>query len=240
MFIRPSRIGTVIALAVTSIGLGLAALGAAVVIAPGTASADIGCVSSGTTTVTVSCPVGTGDTWTVPTGVTQAIFTVFGAAGGSSFGAGGPGGEVQATLTVTAGSVYDIEVGGVGANSTSNTTNASGGAPGGGTGGENCFFFCWASGGGGGGYWGGGGGYWGLAGGGGSGFITPGALSSAFLTPTNPGNGSVTISYTLPSLPATCPNYYYHHHHHVGPWNHTHHHHHQYPYCYGYDGYPHP
>src|ERR1700722_1674099 len=147
MVIRPSRIGAVLALALASIGLGLASLGAALVVAPSAAYADTGCVSSGTTTVTVSCPVGTTDSWTVPSGVTEATFTVIGGSGGSSFGQGGPGGELQATLAVASGSTYDIEVGAAGGNATS--AGAAGGIPGGGTGGANCFFICWASGGGG-------------------------------------------------------------------------------------------
>jgi len=88
----------------------------------GTASTTysvVNCTSSGTTTVTVTCPLGTGDTWTVPPGVTQATFTVAGGSGGAPGGAassGGPGGELQATLLVNAGDTYDIEVGSAGGN----------------------------------------------------------------------------------------------------------------------------
>jgi glycine rich protein len=151
MIIRPSRIASVIALGLASIGIGLVSLGAALVVSPGAAYADVGCVSSGTTTVTVTCPVGTADSWTVPSGVTEATFTVMGASGGSSFGTGGEGGELQATLAVDPGNTYFIEVGQAGADATTSTVGASGGVPGGGAGGAVCWLGCWVSGGGGGG-----------------------------------------------------------------------------------------
>ncbi len=54
-------------------------------------------------------------TWTVPAGVTQARFTVYGAQGGSAGGVGGgKGGEAEAILDVTPGATYQINVGGQG------------------------------------------------------------------------------------------------------------------------------
>ncbi len=129
------------------LAVGLTVMGAGVIAGPTSqASADVGCTSSGTTTITVTCPVGLGDTWTVPTGVVAATFNVDGAQGGSSFngdsgGSPGQGGELMATLLVTAGQTYDIEVGALGgdAGGTSSGEFASfagaGGAPGGASGG---------------------------------------------------------------------------------------------------------
>ncbi|MDW5598902.1 glycine-rich protein, partial [Conexibacter stalactiti] len=56
-------------------------------------------------------------TWEVPTGVTEATFTLRGAAGaaGAPGGAGGLGAEVRATLPVTPGETLTIRVGGEGA-----------------------------------------------------------------------------------------------------------------------------
>jgi hypothetical protein len=100
------------------------------------ALADAGCSSSGSTSVTVTCQVGTGDSWTVPAGVTQVTFNMQGAAGGSSDNGesyGGLGGALQATLSVTAGTTYSIAVGSEGGAGT-DTGPGSGGAPGGASG----------------------------------------------------------------------------------------------------------
>jgi len=60
-----------------------ASAGAGIALESGPAgAADVGCTSSGTTTITVTCAVGTNDTWTPPLGVTQATFDIQGAAGG--------------------------------------------------------------------------------------------------------------------------------------------------------------
>lgn len=65
------------------------------------------------TTVTFNA---TGDVqyWTVPAGVTQATFAVWGAQGGKSGFNGGLGGFALATLALTPGQVVAIRVGGVG------------------------------------------------------------------------------------------------------------------------------
>jgi uncharacterized protein YjbI with pentapeptide repeats len=69
------------------------------------------------TTTTVQFEfTGNGQTWSVPAGVVQATFDLWGAEGGAVPGAaaGGSGGHTQATLPVTAGSTVNIFVGSVG------------------------------------------------------------------------------------------------------------------------------
>jgi hypothetical protein len=80
---------------------------------------------------------GTSQTWTVPTGVTQATFDVFGAAGGGFTDfpfVRGLGGRATATLAVTPGDVIQINVGGEGTTATGQL-NPPGGFNGGGDGG---------------------------------------------------------------------------------------------------------
>jgi hypothetical protein len=106
-------------------------------------------------TASVTCPVGTSDTWTAPAGVTQATFDLQGGAGGyaiNSASAPGDGGHTTATLTVTPGTVYYVAVGAVGSRGTT-SGHAAGGAPGGGTSGPGagCTSSCTTDGGGGGG-----------------------------------------------------------------------------------------
>ena len=63
---------------------------------------------------TVTCAfTGTAQTWTVPAGVTSAMFDLFGASGGNGnfAGAGGAGGETTATIAVVAGATYQVMVG---------------------------------------------------------------------------------------------------------------------------------
>jgi hypothetical protein len=115
------------------------------------ALADTGCTSSGVSNVTVTCPVGVSDTWTVPAHVTQATFDIQGAAGGDSntidgtrggsSGPGGSGDDVQATVAVAPGQVYAIEVGARGDDGLApavGTDSGNGGAPGGGQGTFTC------------------------------------------------------------------------------------------------------
>jgi hypothetical protein len=84
-------------------------------------------------------------TWTVPTGVTNATFDVFGARGGSVVSVnhgivtvvsqGGAGGEAKGKFAVHAGQVFEIVVGGQGGTGTvGSTTPAAGGLNGGGYG----------------------------------------------------------------------------------------------------------
>jgi len=81
-----------------------------------TFAATTNCTPNGTMqtcTVTFNY-TGAVETWTVPTGVTQATFDLYGAGGGSTVtsGNGGKGGRVMTTLMVTPGATYQIRVGG--------------------------------------------------------------------------------------------------------------------------------
>jgi hypothetical protein len=86
-----------------------------------------------TTTFTYT---GAAQSWTVPSGVTQATFVVDGAQGsagrlfGGIQGTGGLGGRVRATLTVSPGQTFQLLVGGTGSTPTS---GFNGGGTGGGT-----------------------------------------------------------------------------------------------------------
>ncbi len=118
-------------------GGGLAGAG---LLAAGPAAADTtacpAAVVSGTT-ATVTCTyTGGSQYWTVPAGVTQATFTLYGAEGGDGWGIGGstdPGGlgaEVTGTLTVTPGTLIQVNAGQAGAAGAAGTFGG-GGAPGG-------------------------------------------------------------------------------------------------------------
>jgi len=88
-------------------------------------------VSGGVATVTCGY-TGAARYWTVPAGVTQATFTLYGAAGGASSGGNSPGGtgaEVTGTLPVTPGSVLQVNAGQAG---TGSAAFGGGGNPGGG------------------------------------------------------------------------------------------------------------
>ena len=68
-------------------------------------------VSGGTATVTY-CWTGGSQYWTVPAGVTQATFTLYGAEGDTlRSGPGGTGAEVTGTLPVTPGSALQVNAG---------------------------------------------------------------------------------------------------------------------------------
>jgi hypothetical protein len=171
-------------------------------------------------TDTFSC-TGGGQSWTAPAGVDQATFVVEGAAGGALGDVPpGLGGRAEATVAVTAGTVFTIVVGRQGqgpggywpgvkpaqggfgfgrggdGGPSDSTSSLGAGAGGGGSaaaGAEN------GGGGGGGGGWfgGGGGGSGDLAiggGGGGSGYAAPGL--AAELTPgVRGGDGQVTVTH---------------------------------------------
>jgi hypothetical protein len=85
------------------------------------------------TTTSFTVPACTTQNWTVPSGVTAAVFDVYGAAGGTfnwndgDFDRGGAGGHVHAALTVSPGEVLTISAGGQGGS----TGQAPGFAPGG-------------------------------------------------------------------------------------------------------------
>ena len=92
--------------------------------------------TAGTTTCTFAY-TGAAQSWTVPTGVTQATFDVFGAQGGSepTGKPGGLGGEATATIAVNPGDTLQVNVGGAGMNSNP-TQSGGGGFNGGGSGGS--------------------------------------------------------------------------------------------------------
>ena len=83
---------------------------------------------------------GTDQTWTVPTGVTQATFDVFGAQGGglSGFDPGGKGGETKATIPVVPSTTFSIVVAGQGHGFCVGFGDGAGGFGGGGSGGAGC------------------------------------------------------------------------------------------------------
>jgi hypothetical protein len=130
-FTRPVRLLFALALALASI-LGLTAT---------PALAAPSCATSGATITCTFGYTGAAETWTVPAGVTQATFDVYGAMGGGIISNGGLGGRITATLTVTPGDTYQIRVGGRGSNSAADSYNGGGAAgvgrflPGGGSGG---------------------------------------------------------------------------------------------------------
>jgi hypothetical protein len=171
---------------------------------------------------------GAAETWTVPAGVTSATFDLYGAQGGAGGGgqfyrpgSGGGGAEATATLSVTPGTTYQINVGGAGGNGTAIRDGAvgaggfNGGAPGGS--GDS---FSGGSGGGGGGAsdvrtgnhdladrllvasGGGGGGGAGGGGGGGGGYYGGGG-GSASANPNSGGGGGTQSSGGLGGISTT-------------------------------------
>ena len=111
-------------------------------------AAAVGLVHSGSAGATVTtlktfATPGT-YTWTVPTGVTNATFDVFGARGGgvvsvnhgivTVISSGGAGGEAKAKFAVKAGQAFLIVVGGQGGIATLGTTPGTAGSNGGGAG----------------------------------------------------------------------------------------------------------
>lgn len=65
--------------------------------------------------------------WTVPAGVTEVEFELWGAGGGGSLGGGGgAGGYIKAIIAVTPGQTYNVTVG-QGGNGVANGANTSGG-----------------------------------------------------------------------------------------------------------------
>lgn len=93
----------------------LGTLSLAVLVAPASeaqSTPPANCLPSGSQVVCTFGYTGAAQSWTVPEGVSQATFDVFGAPGGRVNGFGGFGGRVRATLTVTPGATYQILVGG--------------------------------------------------------------------------------------------------------------------------------
>jgi len=128
------------AAAVAPLGAALGVLAA--VITAGPASASSGdCVTAGKVTTCTFIYTGGAQTWTVPAGIKSASFTLYGAEGGTAVGGtvggvpvpGGPGGlgaQVTGTLSVTPGSVLQINVGQAGAGNGAATFGGGGSASG--------------------------------------------------------------------------------------------------------------
>jgi len=118
-----------------ALAVALGAAGLVGVIPAGPASAASGaCTISGGQATCTFTETGSAQTWTVPAGVTSPTFTLYGAEGGGSGDDNGPGGvgaEVTATLTVTPGTVLQVNVGQAGGTGTSSSFGG-GGAGGGG------------------------------------------------------------------------------------------------------------
>jgi uncharacterized repeat protein (TIGR01451 family) len=108
-----------------------------------------GCATTAGVTTCVFAYTEAAQLWTVPAGVTNATFDVFGAAGGAGAtagSAGGNGGEATATFHVSPGQRFEIVVGGKGGDALPHGGDGAGGFNGGGGAGDPA-----ASGGGGGG-----------------------------------------------------------------------------------------
>jgi hypothetical protein len=96
-------------------------------------------------TATVTCSyIGAAQSWSVPAGVTQASFVLYGAAGGAGSNGwgyvagvvgGGTGAQVTGTLRVTPGTVLQVNVGQAGASSGASLGGGGPGGDGGGGGG---------------------------------------------------------------------------------------------------------
>jgi len=118
----------------------------------GTAQAAPNCTTNGTQVTCTFDYTGAPETWTVPAGVTEATFDLYGAQGGGGFFAsGGRGGAAMATSAVTPGQIFQINVGGQGGAMVSDPTSPGrpGGFGGGGTGGNPLVDCCGGGGGGG-------------------------------------------------------------------------------------------
>ena len=94
----------------------LLAGGLALVAVSPAARADGDCQPSGSEVVCTFNYTGAAQSWTVPEGITQATFDVFGAQGGREpLGKpGGGGGLAHATIDVTPGDTHQVNVGGAG------------------------------------------------------------------------------------------------------------------------------
>jgi hypothetical protein len=108
---------------------GLALLVAVVPAGPASAASG-GCTTSGNQVTCIFTFPQSPQTWTVPAGVSQATFTLYGAEGGmSSTGVtGGLGAAVTATLPVTAGTVLQLNLGQAGGTSSGATIGGGGAA----------------------------------------------------------------------------------------------------------------
>jgi Glycine rich protein len=116
--------------------LGVLAAGAMLMLLVGSGAAadpSAGCTTSAGVTTCVFAYTGAVQSWTVPTGVTSATFDVSGAQGatgssGSAFGPGGLGGDATATMSVTPGQTFQLNVGGAGSGTTGGVNGGGAGA----------------------------------------------------------------------------------------------------------------
>ncbi|HUN37272.1 MAG TPA: hypothetical protein VMU95_35180 [Trebonia sp.] len=186
---KNSRLLTIIGAVTVIAGSSAAVIGPRAALA-GTTTACGSAGVAGMSSCTYST-VGSG-TFTVPSGVRQATFTVQGAQGGSSQAgvAGGRGGKVTAVLPVSPGQVLQVSVGGQGqAKSASNggsseVSTESAGLP------KRLLLA------------GGGGGAGGTAG---TNYIAPSASSVSSSTGVRCGNGMVTVSWQEPTTLMASP-----------------------------------
>ncbi|MCO5176695.1 MAG: glycine rich domain-containing protein [Thermomicrobiales bacterium] len=94
------------------------------------------CLQSGITVICTAYPINDSQTWTVPAGITEAQFELYGGSGGSTLSPGGLGGQARAILPLTPGSTITLMVGGQGVNGGACfTQDTPGGFNGGGNGG---------------------------------------------------------------------------------------------------------
>jgi hypothetical protein len=118
---------------------GALALACAILLASGggSALAAPSCAPSGAATVCTFSTPGA-DTFTVPAGVTEASFDLFGAQGGSmeGFTVGGRGGRASAELPLSPGATLTVVVGGAGGSIDAEDPAGAGGVNGGAAGGE--------------------------------------------------------------------------------------------------------
>ena len=118
------------------VSVALGAAGLVTVVTAGPARAASGdCVTSGTLVTCTFTETGSAQTWTVPPGINQETFTLYGAQGGAAAtvfqsglslefnngsgtgGVGGLGAEVTAALSISSGTVLQVNVGQAGTSS---------------------------------------------------------------------------------------------------------------------------
>ena len=111
------------------------ALAAAVIPAGAAAALPSNCSQSGATVTCTFATPGTGQSFTVPAGVSSLSVTLYGGVGGTNFNGDQPGGDgagVTADLSTSPGALLGIDVGGAGGGGT--TFPEPGGVNGGGSG----------------------------------------------------------------------------------------------------------
>jgi hypothetical protein len=87
-----------------------------------------GCTTTAGVTTCVFAYTGAAQTWTVPDGVTEATFDLYGGRGADDAASGGLGGQLTATVAVAGGASIQVNVGGAGTLSFSSHAFNGGGA----------------------------------------------------------------------------------------------------------------